>query len=143
MKKSILLGIGLAMMTLALSSCGGFGGLRLAEDNDGTELTNAIEKKDLSAMISLNPAFEQAYHLYANGPEKKEKVLAFAVDMLGNMEKREPGSNMQLYVMLTSKNNKQVNLALETAMKKFDSEVFAYAGTLDLEKVFQKIFTDY
>lgn len=143
MKKTILLAIGLGITALSFSSCGGLGGLNFTQDNETVVLLDAVEKQDFAAIISLNPAFEQVYNSYANSSEKKRKVLVFANDMLSNMERKEPGSNMILLNMLSSKNKELMKLAIETAVKKFDQEVFDYAGTLEPEKVFQKILKDY
>lgn len=143
MKKSILFGISLWVMAISLSSCGMMGGLNLANNNDGVQLSEAISRQDFLAIASQNPAFMQAYNHYADSDDKKKKVMAFAADIMGNIEKKAPGTSIFLYTMLTSKDKKLVATAIETAIKQFDEEVFAYAGTLEPEKVFNKIFNNY
>lgn len=140
MKKSILLGIGLGIIMLTLSSCRGM--LRLNQ-YEGAQLVNAIEQRDFAAIVALNPQFEQLYSQHVDTDAKKEKITAFLIDMANNIEKKEPGTFMSLQLMLKSNDEKMVTLGVETAVKKFDEAVFAYAGTLEQEKVFEKIFKDY
>lgn len=140
MKKSILLGLGLGIIMLTISSCGMM--LHLNQD-EGAQLVNAIEQQDFAAVLSLDPQFEQLYHQQVDTDTKKEKITIFLVDMATNIEKKEPGIWTAIRLMLKSNDQKMVTLGVETAVKKFNEEVLAYAGTLVPEKVFEKVFKNY
>lgn len=85
MKKSILLGLGFGIMMFTISSCG----IMLHSTQNNSEvINNAIAKRDINAIVSLNSSFEKVYNHYANSDIKKEKVAAFVGDMVANIEKK-------------------------------------------------------
>ncbi len=140
MKKSILLGLGLGIIMLTVSSCGLM--LRLNQ-YESAQLVNNIEQQNFAAVLSLNPQFEQFYNQRIDTEAKKEKMAAFLTEMASNIEKKEPGTLSAILLMLKSDDEKMVNLGVETAIKKFNEEVLAYAGTLEPEKVFEKVLKNY
>ena len=140
MKKSILLGLGIGIMMFTISSCGIM--LHSAQ-NDSEVISNAIAKKDINAIASLNPSFEKIYNHYANSDLKKEKVAAFVGDMVANIEKKEPGSVAAILLMLNSKDQEMVALGMKSAAIKFDAALMEYAGTLEHEAIFRKVFNEY
>ena len=140
MKKTILLGLGLGMMMISLSSCG----IMLQSNHiDDKVLNTAIAQNDLSTIISLNPTFERLYSQYANNDVKKRKIALFVADMVNNIERKEPGITTSILLMLNSNDKEMVALGIKTAASKFDEALMAYAGTLAPEQIFEKVFNEY
>ncbi|RWU07453.1 hypothetical protein [Pedobacter chitinilyticus] len=140
MKKSILLGLGFGIMMFTISSCG----IMLHSTQNNSEvINNAIAKRDINAIVSLNSSFEKVYNHYANSDIKKEKVAAFVGDMVANIEKKEPGSIATILLMLNSKDQEMVALGMKSAADKFDAVLMEYAGTLEHEAIFKKVFNEY
>ncbi len=139
MKKTILWNA-LFVMLVSLSACGGLG---MNAKENGSNLAKAIEKGNLQAAAVLNPQLQELYNTYVTSPEKAAKVNAFLADMAIKIDKQEPGTLVKLLLLLNSNNDEMVNYGAKAGSDLFLEQVKNYAGTLEPEKVFNKIFAEY
>ena len=139
--KKIKLIIALFTLTVLFYACGITGITNQKEY--AANMVKAINAGNLQEVINLDPQLNEWTKSYITNSAQAEKVKAFLIDMTKKVEEKEPGITPKVLLMLQSNNEKLVEIGLSLGREKLLEQIGAYAGTLEAEAVFNKIYQEY